>query len=68
VSVYRPTVEEFNWVEYDLGLDQLLMLQVIDTSGSHDFLAMRHLYAKTGDAFLASHYYRPPPSGQLGQA
>lgn len=28
------------------------LLKVIDTSGSHDFLAMRHLYTKTSDAFL----------------
>ncbi|KHJ96446.1 hypothetical protein OESDEN_03594 [Oesophagostomum dentatum] len=28
------------------------MLQVIDSSGSRDFLAMRHFYIRTGDAFL----------------
>ncbi|VDN03125.1 unnamed protein product [Thelazia callipaeda] len=52
IKEYRPTVEEFNWIEYinDDGNEKLL--QVIDTSGSHDFLAMRHLYAKLGDVFI----------------
>uniref|UniRef100_A0A0K0D191 P-loop containing nucleoside triphosphate hydrolase protein n=1 Tax=Angiostrongylus cantonensis TaxID=6313 RepID=A0A0K0D191_ANGCA len=65
---YRPTVDEFNWVEYDIGDGSLLMLQInylkraqrmivgplqiIDSSGSHDFLAMRHFYIRTGDAFM----------------
>ncbi|RCN34202.1 Ras family protein [Ancylostoma caninum] len=52
VSDYKPTVEEFNWIEYELGEGSALMLQVIDSSGSHDFLAMRHFYIRTGDAFL----------------
>lgn len=29
-------------------------LQIIDSSGSRDFLAMRHFYVRTGDAFLVS--------------
>ncbi|XGW20134.1 hypothetical protein V3C99_003733, partial [Haemonchus contortus] len=49
---YRPTVEEFNWIEYDVEEGSALMLQIIDSSGSHDFLAMRHFYIRTGDAFL----------------
>ncbi|VDO91695.1 unnamed protein product [Heligmosomoides polygyrus] len=49
---YRPTVEEFNWVEYDVEEGSALMLQIIDSSGSRDFLAMRHFYVRTGDAFL----------------
>ncbi|KAK6729582.1 hypothetical protein RB195_006555 [Necator americanus] len=52
ISDYKPTVEEFNWIEYDLGDGNALMLQIIDSSGSHDFLAMRHFYIRTGDAFL----------------
>ena len=28
------------------------MLHIIDSSGSRDFLAMRHLYYRTGDAFM----------------
>uniref|UniRef100_A0A1I8AE82 GTP-binding protein n=1 Tax=Steinernema glaseri TaxID=37863 RepID=A0A1I8AE82_9BILA len=54
---YHPTVEEFNWIEYDVsGNDTInyegLLLEVIDTSGSRDFLAMRNLYESTGDAFV----------------
>ncbi|WKX92636.1 hypothetical protein Q1695_010568 [Nippostrongylus brasiliensis] len=49
---YRPTVEEFNWIEYDVEEGSALMLQIIDASGSRDFLAMRHFYIRTGDAFL----------------
>ncbi|KAK5964240.1 GTP-binding protein [Trichostrongylus colubriformis] len=52
VTDYRPTVEEFNWIEYDVEEGSALMLQIIDSSGSHDFLAMRHFYIRTGDAFL----------------
>ncbi|VDM25206.1 unnamed protein product [Toxocara canis] len=52
ISQYRPTVEEFNWIEYNNDFGNELLLQVIDTSGSHDFLAMRHLYARTGDGFI----------------
>ncbi|GMT28389.1 hypothetical protein PFISCL1PPCAC_19686, partial [Pristionchus fissidentatus] len=52
VRDYRPTVEEFNWIEYDLGENIRMLLQVIDSGGSRDFLAMRHLYIRTGNAFL----------------
>ncbi|KJH51568.1 Ras family protein [Dictyocaulus viviparus] len=52
LTEYRPTVEEFNWVEYEIGDGSSLMLQIIDSSGSHDFLAMHHFYIKTGDAFM----------------
>ncbi|TKR97008.1 hypothetical protein L596_010939 [Steinernema carpocapsae] len=56
---YSPTVEDFNWIEYDVTTSetqaihqQALLLEVIDTSGSRDFLAMRNLYTSTGDAFV----------------
>ncbi|CAD6184827.1 unnamed protein product [Caenorhabditis auriculariae] len=52
IADYRPTVEEFNWIEYDLEQGRALMLQIIDSSGSRDFLAMRNLYIRTADAFL----------------
>uniref|UniRef100_A0A0N5AED7 GTP-binding protein n=1 Tax=Syphacia muris TaxID=451379 RepID=A0A0N5AED7_9BILA len=52
VQDYRPTIEEFNWIEYNNEHEKEFMLQVIDSSGSHDFLAMRQLYAKTADAFV----------------
>ncbi|CAG9531521.1 unnamed protein product, partial [Cercopithifilaria johnstoni] len=49
---YRPTVEEFNWIEYMKDDGSKILLQVVDSSGSRDFLAMRHLYARIGDAFV----------------
>uniref|UniRef100_A0A183BN31 GTP-binding protein n=1 Tax=Globodera pallida TaxID=36090 RepID=A0A183BN31_GLOPA len=61
---YRPTVEEFNWVEY--GSDEpdtpQLLLQLIDSSGSRDFLAMRHLYYRIGDAFMVVYSVNDPNS------
>ncbi|PAV67538.1 hypothetical protein WR25_06697 [Diploscapter pachys] len=52
VSDYKPTVEEFNWVEFEMTLGGRLMLQIIDSSGSRDFIAMRDLYMRTADAFI----------------
>ncbi|EJD75276.1 hypothetical protein LOAG_17547 [Loa loa] len=52
IKEYRPTVEEFNWIEYKKDDGDTTLLQVIDSSGSRDFLAMRHLYARIGDAFV----------------
>uniref|UniRef100_A0A915Q0L7 Bestrophin homolog n=1 Tax=Setaria digitata TaxID=48799 RepID=A0A915Q0L7_9BILA len=52
IKEYRPTIEEFNWIEYKKDDSSEILLQVIDSSGSHDFLAMRHLYARMGDAFI----------------
>ncbi|VDK79603.1 unnamed protein product [Litomosoides sigmodontis] len=52
IKNYRPTVEEFNWIEYKKDDGGRTLLQVIDSSGSRDFLAMRHLYARIGDAFV----------------
>ncbi|VDK47724.1 unnamed protein product [Anisakis simplex] len=62
ISEYRPTVEEFNWIEYNNDAGDELLLQVIDTGGSHDFLAMRHLYARTGDAFIVVFAANDPDS------
>ncbi|CAI4225869.1 unnamed protein product [Auanema sp. JU1783] len=50
---YRPTVEEFNWIEYETDEGgPHVMLQVIDSSGSRDFLAMRQLYIRTAHVFI----------------
>ncbi|KAH7726737.1 Small GTPase superfamily [Aphelenchoides avenae] len=61
VREYRPTVEEFNWVEYE-GDNGELLLQLIDSSGSRDFLAMRYLYIRTGDAFMIVYSMDDPAS------
>uniref|UniRef100_A0A915E1Y2 GTP-binding protein Rhes n=1 Tax=Ditylenchus dipsaci TaxID=166011 RepID=A0A915E1Y2_9BILA len=82
---YRPTVEEFNWIEYGNDKQQSfksvpnengkptesssddadssgLLLQIIDSSGSRDFLAMRYLYYKIGDAFMVVYSLNDPLS------
>ncbi|CAK5035722.1 unnamed protein product [Meloidogyne enterolobii] len=66
LSDYRPTVEEFNWVEYGCVEQKLsgpnFMLQLIDSSGSRDFLAMRHLYYRIADAFMVVYAADDPQS------
>uniref|UniRef100_A0A914KJE2 Uncharacterized protein n=1 Tax=Meloidogyne incognita TaxID=6306 RepID=A0A914KJE2_MELIC len=66
LSDYRPTVEEFNWVEYGCIEQKLsgpnFMLQLIDSSGSRDFLAMRHLYYRIADAFMVVYAADDPQS------
>ena len=48
---HRETIEELHRGEYDLnGLR--LTLDILDTSGSHCFPAMRKLAIDTGDAFV----------------
>ncbi|KAF7624706.1 hypothetical protein Mgra_00010012 [Meloidogyne graminicola] len=65
LSEYRPTVEEFNWVEYgckDQKNGPNFILQIIDSSGSRDFLAMRHLYYRIADAFMVVYAADDPQS------
>ncbi|CDW58302.1 GTP binding protein Rhes [Trichuris trichiura] len=53
---YKPTVEDFNWIEYTMnGGEETLLFELIDSAGSRDFLAMRKLYMSTGDAFVIVH-------------
>ncbi|KAI6182043.1 Ras family protein [Aphelenchoides bicaudatus] len=61
IKDYRPTVEEFNWIEYDSEEGELVV-QIIDSSGSRDFLSMRDLYYKTGNAFLVVYALDDPNS------
>lgn len=49
---YKETVEEFHWIEYECDDGRTFMLKLIDTSGSHEFLAMRNLYLQKGHAFV----------------
>ncbi|CAI5438218.1 unnamed protein product [Caenorhabditis angaria] len=62
ISDYRPTVEEFNWIEYEIEEGRVLMVQIIDSSGSRDFLGMRNLYIGTADAFLVVYSVNDPLS------
>ncbi|GFS30535.1 dexamethasone-induced Ras-related protein 1 [Trichonephila inaurata madagascariensis] len=48
---YIPTVEELYRGEYDVG-NTGLVLDILDTSGSYEFPAMRKLAVETGDAFI----------------
>ncbi|GIY06865.1 dexamethasone-induced Ras-related protein 1 [Caerostris extrusa] len=48
---YIPTIEELYRGEYDVG-NTGLVLDILDTSGSYEFPAMRKLAVETGDAFI----------------
>ncbi|KAI6179579.1 Ras domain containing protein [Aphelenchoides besseyi] len=60
IREYRPTVEEFHFIEYETEQNESLTIQIIDSSGSRDFIAMRELYYKTGDAFIIVYSYNDP--------
>ncbi|CAB3408386.1 unnamed protein product [Caenorhabditis bovis] len=62
VSEYRATVEEFNWIEYEVEEGRVLMVQIIDSSGSRDFIGMRNLYIGTADAFMVVFAVNDPSS------
>jgi GTPase SAR1 family protein len=40
------------WIEYETGSGGQLTLKIIDTTGSHEFAAMRSLYIRGSDAFI----------------
>jgi small GTP-binding protein len=48
---YKATVEEFHQGEYEIN-GRALTLDILDTSGSYEFPAMRDLSIATGDAFI----------------
>ncbi|CAL1534209.1 unnamed protein product [Lymnaea stagnalis] len=51
VSEYKETIEELHRGEYDMN-GVHLTLDILDTSGSHSFPAMRKLAIDNGDAFV----------------
>lgn len=50
-SRYHPTVEELHEGCFDIN-GALTVLEILDTSGSYEFPAMRRLAIATGDAFV----------------
>ena len=51
ISEYKPTVEDLHTQTFTLN-GQELDLSILDTSGSHEFPAMRNLNIKNADGFL----------------
>ncbi|XP_046363407.1 ras-related protein Rap-1b-like [Haliotis cracherodii] len=51
VKEYKATVEDLHRGEYDVN-GMHLILDILDTSGTHSFPAMRKLAIATGDAFV----------------
>ncbi|XP_070379820.1 GTP-binding protein Rhes-like [Dermacentor albipictus] len=58
---YFATVEEFHTAEYDLNAASLT-LDIVDTSGSYPFPAMRRLAITTADAFVLVYAIDDPES------
>lgn len=52
VTRYRKTVEDLYMAEYNLSNGASLTLEILDTSGSFEFPAMRALSISNGSAFL----------------
>ncbi|CAG7719017.1 unnamed protein product [Allacma fusca] len=48
---YKRTVEELHRAEFNVG-GSILTLDILDTSGSHEFPAMRALNIQSSDAFI----------------
>ncbi|XP_045618221.1 ras-related protein Rap-2b [Procambarus clarkii] len=51
LTSYKPTVEELHRGEYEIE-GETLILDLLDTSGTHQFPAMRELAIRQSDAFL----------------
>ncbi|KAK8722819.1 hypothetical protein OTU49_012063 [Cherax quadricarinatus] len=51
LTSYTPTIEELHRGEYE-NEGEMLILDLLDTSGSHQFPAMRELAIRHSDAFL----------------
>lgn len=52
ISRYRQTIEELHRGEYELPDGASLTLDILDTSGSFEFPAMRALSISTAGAFI----------------
>ncbi|XP_038619573.1 ras-related protein Rap-2c-like [Tachyglossus aculeatus] len=62
---HRRTVEELHCLDYELGRQRPpLRLEIMDTSGSYSFPAMRRLGIRRGDAFALVYSLQEPESFQ----
>lgn len=59
---YSRTVEELHVLEYDAGSDEKMHLEILDTSGSYSFPAMRELCIRHSDAFALVYAVDDPGS------
>ncbi|XP_043945166.1 ras-related protein Rap-2c-like [Protopterus annectens] len=60
-SKYKRTVEELHILEYEVG-SMKIKIEVMDTSGSYSFPAMRKLCIRNGDAFALVYSLNDPDS------
>ncbi|XP_033636706.1 GTP-binding protein Di-Ras2-like [Asterias rubens] len=58
---YKPTVDDIH-IGYAWQGRKKCKLEILDTSGSYDFPAMRRLYISTGHIFLLVHSLQDPKS------
>ena len=59
---HRRTVEELHSREYEVGPGVKITVEILDTSGSYSFPAMRKLSIQSGDAFALVYAVDDPPS------
>ncbi|XP_051844302.1 GTP-binding protein Di-Ras2-like [Antechinus flavipes] len=62
-SQHKRTVEELHCLEYELDAQQV-RVEIMDTSGSYSFPAMRQLGIRRGDAFALVYSLQEPESFQ----
>ncbi|XP_061535868.1 GTP-binding protein Rhes-like [Phycodurus eques] len=59
---HRRTVEELHSQEYDVGSGAKITVEILDTSGSYSFPAMRRLSIQSSDAFALVYAVDDPES------
>ncbi|KAE8577056.1 hypothetical protein XENTR_v10004413 [Xenopus tropicalis] len=62
---HRRTVEELHSTEYEATCGTQVRVEIMDTSGSYEFPAMRKLNMKSGDAFALVYTMDDPDSFEM---